>query len=208
MVCSFLPLFITLFFFLFLLYIICKCKCKPKQIHTRQCHRKADDILLSSVRLFKFYRRGTFSSSAPQNTSVWEKHIMPVLLYNSSPIIDLFTGPWRNTLTALLFQNNNDNSNNNPNAGERLGRACAFTKGEGGGGRRGVVEKRVLGHFQRVFREQLVRLDEAQKTLFGLCSVVMKWCKPIKVVGPNPTGLSLFPREGIKHQCVICRLFL
>lgn len=128
----------------------------------RLCHG-ADDILLSSVRLFKFYRRGTFSSSAPQNTSVWEKHIMPMLLYNSSPIIDLFTGPWRNTLTALLFQNNNDNSNNNPNAGKRLGRGCAFT--EGGGGEWEGGEKRVLGHFQRVFnaRAALVRPDMAKK---------------------------------------------
>lgn len=114
-------------------------------------YHRADDILLSSVRLFKFYRRGTFSSSAPQNTSVWEKHIMPVLLYNSSPIIDLFTGPWRNTLTALLFQNNNDNSNNNPNAGERLGRGCAFTEGGGVSGR---VERR--GYWD-IFKECLMR---------------------------------------------------
>lgn len=41
--------------------------------------------------LFKFYRRVAFSSSAPSPVSC-ENGIMPVLLCNSSPIIDLFTG--------------------------------------------------------------------------------------------------------------------
>lgn len=75
-------------------------------------------LLLVFIRILQ--TEDFFQFSTSKHCSA-RKCIMLVLLCNSSPIIDLFTGPRHTALSALLFQNNNNNPNNNPNVEARPG---------------------------------------------------------------------------------------